>query len=151
MSEQYNIRLAMPKDKEELERLTRELVKEKGERFVEKRYEWGILRRVYDPLQRHGIFVAESNDDDKLVGMIFGELRVDPYGVTECYIKQTFVESAHRNKSIGFNLLKRIIEHLKNIDVKKIKLNLEIDDKKFKEMLEEFKFKPKYTVMELKL
>lgn len=145
------IRLVMPEDKDDIERLTRELIQEKGEEFIEKRYEWGILRRIYDPLQRHGIFVAESVEPRKKIGMIFGELRVDPFGETECYIKELFVELEYRQKGIGKQLLSQLIEHLKKINVKTIKINLHIDSVKTKKLLDSFDFKPKYTVMEKKI
>jgi GNAT superfamily N-acetyltransferase len=138
----------MPEDKDDIERLTRKLLEEKGEEFVEKRYEWGILRRIYDPLQRHGIFVAETESPKKTIGMIFGELRVDPFGETECYIKEMFVEPDYRQKGIGKQLLAQLIDHLKKINVKTVKINLHLDSIKTKKLLDAFDFKPKYTVME---
>lgn len=151
MEKNVVIRLVMPEDKEDIERLTRELIKEKGEEFIEKRYEWGILRRIYDPLQRHGIFVAEIEEQKKKIGMIFGELRVDPFGETECHIKELFVEPDYRQKGVGKQLLSQLIDHLKKINVKTLKINLHFDSIKTKKLLDSFDFKPKYTVMEKKI
>ncbi|MHA1340928.1 MAG: GNAT family N-acetyltransferase [Promethearchaeota archaeon] len=150
-SQNIEIRLVMPKDKDSLEILTRELVEEKGERFMEKRYEWGLLRRVYDPLQRHGIFVAEKRDTKEIVGMVFGELRVDPYGSTECHIKQMYVRKPYRRKGIGKALLSTCLAHLKSIRISKVKIDLHVDSVKTKALLKDFKFEPKYIVMELNL
>jgi len=146
-----DIRLVMPNDKDSLEILMKELIEEKGEKFIEKRYEWGLLRRVYDPLQRHGIFVAEDKVTKQVIGMIFGELRVDPYGETECYIKQMFVKPEFRKQGIGKKLLSIYLNHLKTINISKVKINLHMDSVKTKALLNDFKFEPKYVVMELNL
>ncbi|MHA1474244.1 MAG: hypothetical protein ACTSQ5_03565, partial [Promethearchaeota archaeon] len=75
------IRNATPEDRNQIEMLTRLLVSERKETFDEKRFEWGLLRRLFDPLQRQGTFVAEIEDNtgkiEELIGMIFSELRVD--------------------------------------------------------------------------
>src|SRR4030042_304124 len=54
------IRVATPNDVEALRALMKELVAYMDEDFVEKRFEWGIQRRLYDPLQRHGLLIAEK-------------------------------------------------------------------------------------------
>ena len=61
------IRVGTPDDKDALENFVRNLVKELGEEFDLKRFEWGLARRLYDPLQRHGIFIAEEDDTKKPV------------------------------------------------------------------------------------
>jgi len=93
MDDEFELRMVLPSDKGEIERLTRNLIKEKenNEPFDEKRFDWGILRRIFDPLQRRGTYVAVDNKTGKLAGMIFSELRVDPFGTSEAYIKQIHV------------------------------------------------------------
>ena len=150
----YNIRMAMPEDKNEIERLTRVDLKEKNEEFEQKRFDWGILRRIHDPLQRHGIFVAEKQNEEKnsiLIGIILGEMRIDPFGTSECLIKRIFVQQEYRGSLMGEDLLSAAIDHLKTIEVKRIKINLHIGSIKTKKLLEKFDFKSKSIVWELGL
>ena len=145
------IRMIMPEDKEDLEELMKNIVKEQGEEFIEKRFRWGMMRRLYDPLQRHGIFVAETIDTKKLIGMVFGELRIDPFGLTECNIKRLYVDPNYRGKEIGLELLNNTINHLKTINVKKVTVRIHQNSVKTKKLFEDFKFVPVYSVMELDL
>ena len=158
MDDEFEIRMVLPdSDKGEIERLTRNLVKEKekNEPFDEKRFDWGIMRRIFDPLQRHGTLVAVDKKSGKLAGMIFSELRVDPFGSSEAYIKQIHVDEEYRGKSLGKRLLTLALESLKKSHIKKVKVNLPQDpalhDKINNEFqFDDFKFQPTYTVMELK-
>jgi ribosomal protein S18 acetylase RimI-like enzyme len=160
MEDEFVLRMVMPdSDKAEIERLTRNLIKEKeiNEIFDEKRFDWGIMRRLFDPLQRHGTYVAEDKKKSgKLAGMIFSELRVDPFGTSEAYIKQIHVDKEYRGKSLGKRLLTLALESLKKSNIRLVKVNLPQDpvlhDKINDEFqFDEFKFRPTYTVMELKL
>lgn len=151
MMDLIKIRMVMPEDKDSLEELMKNIVNELGEEFIEKRFQWGMLRRLYDPLQRHGIFVAETKDTKQLVGMIFGELRIDPFGVTECNFKRIYVEPDYRGKDIGHILLDNAINHLKTINVKKVSVRIHQNSVNTKKLFESFKFLPIHSVMELNL
>lgn len=146
-----NIRVATPEDNTALRALMKELVATLDEEFVEKRFEWGIQRRLYDPLQKHGIFIAEDVDaDNRPVGMIFAELRVDPFGRSEGYIKQLVVTGEYRHQGIGDMLLQEAIDHFKKIRVEKVLINLKRNIAKSAEILyNKYNFKEKYSVMEL--
>ncbi|MHA1732569.1 MAG: GNAT family N-acetyltransferase [Promethearchaeota archaeon] len=150
-----NVRVAAPDDIDVIKALTVKLVKMVKQTFVEKRFEWGIQRRLYDPLQKHGILVAtDSEKNDQIIGVIFAELRVDPWGSSEGYIKNFIVDDAYRGKGVGKLLLKKSIEHLKNISVEKVMVNLNEDEpetSKAAKLYDEFGFKKKYSVLELKL
>ncbi|MCP4762170.1 MAG: GNAT family N-acetyltransferase [archaeon] len=150
---EFEIRMAMPEDKEKIELLTRALVDEKGEEFVEKRFEWGLLRRLFDSLQRHGIFLAEEKEsgNKEIIGLLLGELIIDPFGISTVHIKHIFVVKEYRGMNVGKVLLENTINHLRTIEVKKIRLNLHLSSVKTKSLLEQANFKPKYTVMELEL
>ncbi|MBN2154595.1 MAG: GNAT family N-acetyltransferase [Candidatus Lokiarchaeota archaeon] len=155
--EEFELRMVLPEDKDEIERLTRNLVKEKekNEPFDEKRFDWGIMRRIFDPLQRHGTFVAVDKKTRNLAGMIFSELRVDPFGTSEAYIKQIHVDKEYRGRSLGKRLLTMALESLRKSNIRLVKVNLPQDpalhDKINDEFeFDEFKFRPTYTVMELK-
>jgi ribosomal protein S18 acetylase RimI-like enzyme len=145
------IRVGTPDDKDALEGFVRSLVKEIGEEFDQKRFEWGISRRLYDPLQRHGIFVGELEDTKEPAGMIVAELRVDPYGLSEGYIKLVYVAKEHRHKGIGEKLLQEAIDHLKKIKVQRVRINIKEDAQDAAKLYQKYKFKKKYEVLELKL
>ncbi|GAH11900.1 unnamed protein product, partial [marine sediment metagenome] len=55
-----NIRIenATPDQIDSLEKLMKLLISRFGDAFDTKRFDWGIRRRIYDPLQRHGILIA---------------------------------------------------------------------------------------------
>jgi len=145
------IRVATPNDVDALRTLMKELVAFMKEEFVEKRFEWGIQRRLYDPLQRHGLLIAEDLDKENCsAGMIFAELRVDPFGRSEGYIKQLIVTAEYREKGIGGQLLKEAIDHLRKIHVEKVMINVKKGQvKTVEELYKRFKFREKYSVMEL--
>ncbi|OLS12480.1 MAG: hypothetical protein RBG13Loki_3901 [Promethearchaeota archaeon CR_4] len=144
------IRVATPNDVEALRALMKELVAYMDEDFVEKRFEWGIQRRLYDPLQRHGLLIAEDLDEkNRSVGMIFAELRVDPFGRSEGYIKQLIVTADYRGKHIGGELLEQAIDHLRKINVEKVLINVKKGRAKtVEELYKKLKFQEKYSVME---
>lgn len=149
------IRNAIPDDRDAIELLTRLLLSERDETFESKRFEWGILRRLYDPVQRHGIFVAEELDEQyqhkKIVGMIVAEIRVDPFGFSEGYIKQFFVRPDYRKKGHGALLLQTAIEHFKEMNIEKVKVNVKTTAQDAFLLYSHQNFKSKYTVMELNL
>ncbi len=158
MDDEFELRMVLLSDKPEIERLTRNLIKEKekNEPFDEKRFDWGIMRRILDPLQRRGTYVAVDKKSGKLAGMIFSELRVDPFGTSEAYIKQIHVDEEYRGKSLGKQLLAIALDSLKKSNIRLVKVNLPqesaLHDKINNEFeFDEFKFRATYTVMELKL
>jgi ribosomal protein S18 acetylase RimI-like enzyme len=146
------IEIATPEVIDSLEDLTRELVEGLGQKFDLKRFEWGIQRRLYDPLQRHGILIAVDEDKENLVvGMIIAELRIDPFGSSEGYIKQVFLKKNYRGLGIGELLVRKAIEHLKKIKVEKIKVNIKEKAKEATNLYSKMKFKKVYEVLELDL
>jgi len=146
------IEIATPDQIEQLRNLTQELVEGLGQDFDPKRFDWGIRRRLYDPLQRHGILIAIDEDKDSdVVGMIIAELRIDPFGTSEGYIKQVFLKDDYRGKGIGELLIKKAIEHLKKIKVEKIKVNIKEKAKEAANLYAKMHFKKVYEVLELDL
>ena len=146
------IEIATPEIIDSLEDLTRELVEGLGQKFDLKRFEWGIQRRLYDPLQRHGILIAVDEDKENLVvGMIIAELRIDPFGSSEGYIKQVFLKKDYRGLGIGELLVRKAIEHLKKIKVEKIKVNIKEKAKEATNLYSKMNFKKVYEVLELDL
>ena len=142
--------IASPEQIDSLRELTKQLVEGLGQEFDHKRFDWGISRRIYDKLQRHGILIAVDEDkDDEVVGMIVAELRIDPFGTSEGYIKQVFLKQDYRGKGIGELLIKKAIEHLQKIKVEKIKVNIKEQAREAAKLYAKMHFKKVYEVLEL--
>jgi len=143
--------VANPEHIEDLRELTKKLVEELGQKFDPKRFDWGIRRRIFDPLQRHGMLMAIDEDTEIVVGMIIAELRIDPFGTSEGYIKQFFLKEEYRRKGYGNLLLKKALEHLKKIKVEKIRVNIKGQAINASKLYEKMNFKKVYEVLELDL
>ncbi len=150
-SKSIRVEIASPDQIEELQELTKHLVEGLGQKFDPKRFDWGIRRRLFDPLQRHGILLAIDEDDNSVVGMIIAELRIDPLGSSEGYIKQFFLKEGYRSRGTGHLLLEKALEHLKRIKVEKVKVNIKVKALEASNLYEKMKFKKVYEVLELDL
>ena len=145
------VEIANPEQIEKLQELTKQLVEGLGQDFDPKRFDWGIRRRLYDPLQRHGILIAIDEDDNSVVGMIIAELRIDPLGASEGYIKQFFLKEEYRSRGTGYLLLEKALEHLRRIKVERVKVNIKEKALEATNLYEKMKFKKVYEVLELDL
>ncbi|TFF99174.1 MAG: GNAT family N-acetyltransferase [Promethearchaeota archaeon] len=150
-SANIKVTIASPEHIDQLEELTKQLVEGLKQEFEPKRFDWGIRRRLFDPLQRHGILIAVDEVKDEVVGMIIAELRVDPFGKSEGYIKQFFLKKEYRGMGIGHRLLKNALEHLKKIKVEKVKVNIREEAKRAEKLYKKMDFEKKYEVLELDL
>ena len=146
-----NIEIASPDDIESLKELTKQLVEGLEQDFEIKRFDWGIRRRLFDPLQRHGILIAKDDNTGEVVGMIIAELRIDPFGSSEGYIKQFFLKKEYRGGGIGLLLLRKALEHLKKIKVEKVKVNIREEARQAANLYDKMSFKKVYEVLELDL
>ncbi|MHA1649801.1 MAG: GNAT family N-acetyltransferase [Candidatus Helarchaeota archaeon] len=116
--------------------------------FNEKRFEWGIKRRLTDRLQKEGILVAEDKSKDKIVGLIVAEILINPIGNSEGHITAIVTDKEVRNQGIGKLLVNESIKHLEEMGAEVIRLDLE---ENFVKMLEYFKsmgFQSVYRVLE---
>jgi len=145
------VEIASPEQIEDLKDLTKLLVEGLNQDFDPQRFDWGIRRRIFDPLQRHGILLAIDEDNNSVVGMIVAELRIDPFGSSEGYIKQFFLKEEYRSKGTGHQLLEKAMEHLKRIKVEKVKVNIKEKALEALNLYEKMKFKKVYEVLELDL
>ncbi|MHA2036678.1 MAG: GNAT family N-acetyltransferase [Promethearchaeota archaeon] len=145
------VEIASEEQIEDLQDLMKLLVEGLDQEFDPKRFDWGIRRRLFDPLQRHGILIAIDEDNNKVVGMIVAELRIDPFGSSEGYIKQFFLKEEYRSKGTGHQLLQKAMKHLKRIKVEKVKVNIKEKALEAANLYEKMKFKKVYEVLELDL
>ena len=72
-----------------------------GQTFNEKRFEWGIKRRLTDRLQKEGILVAEDAEKDKIFGIIVAEILINPIGNSEGHITAIVTDKEYRNLGVG--------------------------------------------------
>ena len=143
------VEIASPEHINALEDFTRELAEGLGQKFDPKRFDWGIRRRLFDPLQCNGILIVE--DKNEPVGMIIVELRIDPFGLSEGYIKQFFLKENYRRKDVIQVLLQKALNHLKKIKVEKVKVNITEEALKASNLYAKMGFKKIYEVFELDL
>ncbi|MFX1365759.1 MAG: GNAT family N-acetyltransferase [Promethearchaeota archaeon] len=151
MSSNIIVQVANPEHIDDLRDLTKQLVEGLGQKFDPKRFDWGIRRRLYDPLQRHGILIAVDEDSGDIIGMIIAELRIDPFGSSEGSIKQLFLKELYRKKGFGSLLLEKALEHLKKINVEKVRVNIKKKAVEASKLYEKMNFKKIYEVLELDL
>ncbi|MHA1230725.1 MAG: GNAT family N-acetyltransferase, partial [Candidatus Helarchaeota archaeon] len=119
--------------------------------FNEKRFEWGIKKRLKDRLQREGILVAEEIDNvgkSKIVGLVVAEILVNPLGKGEAHITAIVVNKDNRNQGIGHLLVENAVKHLEDMGAEVIKLDLEEDFIKMLPYFEKLNFKSRYRVLE---
>ena len=145
------VEIASPDNIDILREFTKNLVEGLGQQFDPKRFDWGIQRRLYDPLQRHGILIAMNEDNNEIAGMIIAELRIDPFGMSEGYIKQLYLKNEYRGQGVGQLLLQKALEHLKRIKVEKVKVNIKDKALEASKLYEKLNFKKVYEVLELDL
>ncbi len=148
MNDDIIIRRATVEDAASLRNLMVQLCAAQKAPFNEKRFEWGIKRRLYDRLQKQGFLVAEDPKTNKLLGMIFAELIVDPLGSAEGYIRTVVVDVNARGRQVGKKLLQASLDYLKEMGVDVIRINSKDRESKY---FASFGFQPTYTVMELRL
>ena len=140
------IRTAELEDLDRIRTLMSQLYEYYGTPFNEKRFEWGIKRRLEDRLQKEGILVAEKNN--KIIGLIIAEILINPIGQSEGHITAIVTDKDSRDKGIGKMLINGAIDHLKDMGSEVIRLDLE---ESFIKMLDYFKymgFESSYRVLE---
>ncbi|MHA1298635.1 MAG: GNAT family N-acetyltransferase [Candidatus Helarchaeota archaeon] len=141
------VRTAEKSDIDAMRKLMIQLCEAQGVEFQEKRFDWGIKRRLFDRLQKHGLLIAEDSETKQVAGMIYAELIIDPFGSAEGYIRQVIIEKSFRGKGIGSHLLEKGIEYLKGMGAEVIRINATGKQIPY---YEKFGFKNAYNVMELR-
>ena len=116
--------------------------------FNEKRFEWGIKRRLTDRLQKEGILVAEDKDAQKVFGIIVAEILINPIGNSEGHITAIVTDKDYRDKGIGKELVNKSIEHLEEMGAEVIQLDLEEDHVSMLEYFKKMGFHSSYRVLE---
>lgn len=116
--------------------------------FNEKRFEWGIKRRLTDRLQKEGILVAQDEETKKVIGIIVAEILINPIGNSEGHITAIVTDKENRDKGIGKQLVAESIEHLEEMGAEVIRLDLEEEHVKMLDYFKNMGFESVYRVLE---
>ena len=142
------IRLAELEDLPTIRTLMIQLYEYFDQPFNEKRFEWGIKRRLTDRLQKEGILVAEDKAKEKIIGIIVAEILINPIGNSEGHITAIVTDKENRDKGIGKQLVAKSIEHLEEMGAEVIRLDLEEAHVKMLDYFKKMGFHSVYRVLE---
>ena len=134
------------KDYDDLKYLMIELTNFLDQKFDERRFTLTLSRRMSDPINNEGIFLAK--DGEKVVGMIWGEVVSAP--TKHGQISNFIVYDSYRGKGIGKNLIRAAIRFFVHNNVSHVQINARNMAKEGK-LYEKYGFKKQYIVMETKL
>ncbi len=148
MNDDVRVRHAELDDLATIRTLMIQLYEYFGSDFNEKRFEWGIKRRLTDRLQKEGILIAEKGSE--AVGLIVAEILINPLGNSEGHITAIVTDRNVRNLGVGKLLVSEAIKHLEEMGAEVIRLDLEEDFVKMLEYFEKMGFHSAYRVLEYK-
>ncbi|MHA1426835.1 MAG: GNAT family N-acetyltransferase [Candidatus Helarchaeota archaeon] len=139
------VRESTIEDLDELERLMKELTKTFRQKFF--RDQWRLdMEYKYDV---GGIFVAEDNEKDKIVGMILVDVGRDlRTSKIVGKIINFIVDPEYRGNGIGSKLLEMALEFSAERKAASVKINARRELKNTVEMFKKFGFEEVYMVME---
>ena len=148
------IRAVKEDDKEKITELVKEFVESLNEPFYESL--WLTLLESYFvgltvkelAFTDIGIFCAED-DDGSLQGMVVAEIEQDLLKRKFGDISLWFVRSEARGQKLGYQLLQKAIEFLKEKDVTIIESNVREEKQKAVELFEKLGFRKRYTRLRL--
>ena len=135
-------------DEEKAKRLMIQLCQVTKVPFDEKKWHWGVSMRLFDALRRNGMLVAER--DDKIVGMTFADIAIDPTGISTGYIRNVIVDTNEQGQGIGKLLISKAIEYLSSMEVHEVLINVRSTTERALKLYKDLGFKPSYQVMKLK-
>lgn len=142
------IRRFKKQDEEQAKNLMVQLCNVTNVPFDEKKWRWGVSMRLFDALRRNGMLVADK--EDKIVGMTFADISIDPTGVSTGYIRNVIVDANEQGQGIGRKLIERSIKYLTEMEVHEILINVRSQTEKALSLYKDLGFKIAYKVMKLK-
>jgi ribosomal protein S18 acetylase RimI-like enzyme len=141
MTDQLQVRHATMKDAEGVKQLTKQLVAYRCKTFDEKRFLFGLRKRIQDT-KTHHFFVCTLND--KVVGMTLFELI--PSNPTEAYLNTLFVDNQYQRQGVGKKLFDFIMDYLKQLKIKTIIINVRKNEPMEIGFFEKFGFKTDFEL-----
>lgn len=143
----FQVRRFEKEDQENAKNLMAQLCRVTGVPFNEKRWQWGVRMRLYDALRKNGMLIAETIDDQRLAGMVFADISIDPVGSSTGYIRSVIVDEEFRGQGVGKLLISEAIKYLNEMNVDQILINVRSKTERAKQLYEKMGFKEVYTVM----
>ena len=152
ISTQLEVRKATLDDADGIRRITKQLVAYRGKLFNEKRFMFGLKKRIKPDSKIHYFFVCTQNE--KIVGITLAEMI--PTDETEAYLNTLFVDKDHQKQGVGKKMFEFIMEFLKNNGIKTVIINIRKNEPMEVAFFEKYGFKidfelKPFTSMVLKL
>jgi len=132
----------------EVKELMINLTKFWDQEFNEDQFKEALNRRINDSINKNGILLAV--EDNKTVGMIWGEVVFQQTTGTFGRISNFIVRPDQRGKGIGQKLIESVINFFVQNNVSRVQANAR-DMKKEGRLYLNYGFKPMYYVLETKL
>lgn len=141
-----SIRLMTADDFDAVVRIDEKILKTSRPEYYELKFEKLFESREYLPTS----FVAQ-NQDGTVVGFIMGELFMGQYGISHegATVDTIGVDPDVRDKGIGKRLMAEFIDHLKDLDVKKINTLVEKNNSQLMHFFNSNQFRPSQTIVNL--
>lgn len=138
-----HIRLMRADDFEAVVRIDEKVLKTSRREYYETKFEKLFASNDYIPTS----LVAES-EDGTLIGFVMGELFIGEYGITQegAALDTIGVDPDFQKKGVGERLINEFMEHLKNLDVKKVSTLVGEDDTKLMNFFKANRFVPSKTI-----
>ena len=108
----------------------------------------------FDKLFRSKEFLPTSlvaEEDGTVVGFVMGELYMGEYGISQegATLDTIGVDPNYRDKGIGKQLVNKFIDHLRDLDVKKINTLVDRDNSKLIHFFNTNQFSPAKSIINL--
>ena len=126
-SSAIKIRLMKADDFNAVIRIDEKVLKTSRLKYYELKFDKLFKSKEFIPTS----LVAE-NDNGAVVGFVMGELYMGEYGITQdgATIDTIGVDPDYRHRGIGEKLINEFINHLRNLDVKKVNTLVDKNDSK---------------------
>jgi ribosomal protein S18 acetylase RimI-like enzyme len=122
-----NIRLMRADDFDAVLEIDRKVLKASRLKYYEMKFDKLFKSKEFLPTS-----LVAGNEDGAVVGFVMGELYMGEYGITQdgATIDTIGVDPAYRHRGIGEKLMNEFINHLRNLDVKKVNTLVDKNDSK---------------------
>jgi len=143
------IRKAKKKDLNEFKILRKETFREFKFKKT-KNEEENIRKEFYNFLENSKKLFLVVDEKDKMIGYLIATLLSNVWQKS-VYLDDIFIKKRFRRKGIACNLMKELIKNTKQKNIKKIKLGVDVKNKKAIKFYKNLNFKTKYYELEKKI
>jgi ribosomal protein S18 acetylase RimI-like enzyme len=138
-----NIRLMKVDDFDAVVRIDEKVLKTSRSEYYKLKFETLVQSPDHLPTS---LVAAEA--DGTVVGFVMGELYIGEYGISEekATLDTIGVDPDYQHKSIGEQLIKEFVDHLKRLGVKKIDTLVDSNDSRLMDFFTANQFIPSKTI-----